>query len=148
MWRLLSKRRDLPANCKRHQTLPVLQSVHRTSVRPGQMSVLWNRQVPDVLFRRNLLQVGMLGAVNPDTAEIWISKNVSMKTVRALPPIHFFSEAMGCKSMFLSACLGVLMIRTNPAASPVWTTAHTDSAQLTLALCCLSAGKILPRPQP
>lgn len=96
------------------------------------MPVLWNRQVPDLLYRRNLLQVSMLWPGH--------SRDLDLLDLAWFVKMYLLN--------FSSACLGVLMTRSSPAASPVWTTAHMDSARLTLALCCLSASKIWPRPQP
>lgn len=60
--RILPQQRNVLTNLQRHQTLPVLQSVHRKPVRAGQMSVLWNGQVFYIPFERSHLQVHTLNA--------------------------------------------------------------------------------------
>lgn len=126
MWRLLSQRWNLLTNRQWHQTLSVPHSVHRTPVWAGQMSVLRNGQVFDVILEWGFLQV---------------STRWNVDSVRRISTHH---QLMIWLIFYLCVCLCVAVptVRPNPAALPVWTTAQTDNVRWTLAHCCLSASKI------
>lgn len=60
MWRVLSQWWNLLTDRQQHQTVSVPHSVHRIPVRTGQMSILRNGQMFDVVLGGGLLQVGTL----------------------------------------------------------------------------------------
>lgn len=130
----LSQRRHLLADGQRHEALPLHQPVHRTPVRAGQVSVLWNGEVSDVCVGRSHVQVG--------AALLVIAVALESPTLSSGPEtvIERYNNIVR-----VFVCAAAPMATSSPAASPAWTTALTDSARSTRARCFLSAGKTSPQ---
>lgn len=75
----------------------------------------------DVVLGRGVLQVGTL----------WTTGTKPAKNDKLL-----------ILCICVCVCVAAPMGKSNPAATPVWTTAPMDNVQLQLAPCCLSASKI------
>lgn len=100
----------------------------------------------DVTFRGGFLQVGSLYEQTQNESDLEIiffnlhtlQKHVASQTL-------IYQDAVGLSLRFLInvyLCIVVPMARPNPAAIRVWTTAPMVNVQLTLARCCLSAGRM------